>query len=224
MQLPHVFLEVKVSAKALAADLAGERLLVVVRMHMEGQIVNLMKRFVANVALVRFLAAMRELVVLVVTFLMEALAAELADKRLEIGMYARVGIEGRTTIEGLAARHALVRLFSGVDDLVSAKGTRLTETLATNLADKRPGACMNRHVSSQIIMRIEHLAAFWASESLLLVRGTEFTARRRTLLATLIFRRYASYIQSRGSLLNGRGRWRTLRDRWGRSGRAWEGP
>lgn len=36
MQFPHVLLEVKVSAKALTTDLAGKRLLIVMRMHVEG--------------------------------------------------------------------------------------------------------------------------------------------------------------------------------------------
>lgn len=145
-----------------------------------------MKRFVANVALVRFLAAMRELVIFVVTLLMKALAAKLADKRLEIGMYACVGIKSGTTIEGLAACHALVRLFSGVDDLVSTESARLTETFAANLADKWPSARVHWHVSRQIIMCIEHLAAFWASEGLLFVCSTEFATRRRALLAALV--------------------------------------
>lgn len=224
MQLPHVLLEVKVSAKALATDLTGERLLVIVRMHVEGQIVDLMKRFVADVALVRFLTAVRELVILVVTLLVKALTAELADKRFKIGMYARVGIEGGATIESLAARHALVRLFSGVDDLVPAKSARLTEAFAANLADKWPGARVHRHVSRQIVMRVEHFAAFRASKGLLLVRGTELTSRRRALLTALVLWRHGSQIQSRGSFLDRRGRWRTLRDRWGRGGRAWESP
>lgn len=189
VQLPHVLLEVEVSAKALAADLAGERLLVVVRVHVEGQVVDLVERLVADVALVRLLAAVRELVILVVALLVEALAAELADERLEIGVDARVGVEGGAAIEGLAARHALVRLLGGVDDLVPAESARLAETLAADLADERPGARVHRHVSRQIVMRVEHLAAFRAGEGLLLVRGAELAARRRALLAALVLRR-----------------------------------
>lgn len=120
MQLPHVLLEVEVPAKALAADLAGERFLVVVRVHVEGQVVDLMEGLVANVALVRLLAAMRKLVILVVALLVKTLAAVLADVRLEIRVYARVGVEGGAAIKGLAAGHAFVRLLGGVDDLVPA--------------------------------------------------------------------------------------------------------
>lgn len=217
-----MLLEVKVSAKTLAADLAGKRLFVIVRVHVKSQIVDLMKRFVADVTLVRLLAAVRELVILVVPFLVKTLTAEFADKRLEIGVYARVGIKGGTAIESLAARHAFVRLFGGVDDFVSAKCARLTETLATNLADKWPSARVHWHVSSQIIMCIEHLPAFRTSEGFLL-HGAELAARRRALLATLVFWRHTGQIQSRRSLLN-RGRRRILRDRLGRSRRAWKSP
>lgn len=187
-----MLLEVKVSAKALATDLAGEWLLVVVRMHVEGQIVNLVKRLITDAALVRFLATVCELVILIVALLMKTLAAELADKRLEIGMYACMGIKGGTTIEGLATRHALVRLFSGVDDLVPAKSARLTETFTANLADKWSSARVYWHVSRQIVMRIEHFPAFRTSKSLLLVCGTELAARRRALLTALVLWRHVS--------------------------------
>jgi len=148
MQFPHVFLEVKVSTKAFATDLAGEWFLVIVCVHMECQIIDLMKRFIAYVALVRFLAAMCELVVLIVTLLMKTLATKFANKRFEIGMYTCMGIESRTTIEGFAACNALVRLFSSVDDFMSAKSAGLTETFTTNLADKWSGARMHWHMSS----------------------------------------------------------------------------
>ena len=41
VELPGVLLEVEVPAEALVADLAGERLLLVVRVHVEGQVVDL---------------------------------------------------------------------------------------------------------------------------------------------------------------------------------------
>lgn len=59
MQLPHVLLQVEVPAEALAAYLAGERFLVVVRVHMESKIVDLVECLVTDVAFVRLLAAMR---------------------------------------------------------------------------------------------------------------------------------------------------------------------
>lgn len=224
MQLPHVLLEVEIPAKALAADLAGERLLVVVRVHVEGQIVDLMERLVADAALVRLLAAVRQLVILVVALLVETLAAELADERLEVGVNARVGVQGGATVEGLAAGHAFVRFLGGVNDLVSAEGARLPETLAADLADERPGAGVHRHVSRQVVVRVEHLPALRAGEGLLLVRGAQIAARRRTLLAALILRRHAAQAQPRRGLLNGRGGRRALRDRRSRGRRAGEGP
>ena len=41
VELPGVLLEVEVPAESLVADLAGERLLLVVRVHVEGQVVDL---------------------------------------------------------------------------------------------------------------------------------------------------------------------------------------
>jgi len=224
VQLPHVLLEVKVPAKTLAADLAGEGFFVVVRVHVEGQIVDLVKRLVTDVALVCLFAAVRELVILVVTLLVKTFAAELADKWLEIGVYARMSVQGGATVESLAAGHAFVRLLGCVDDLMPAEGARLPEALATDLANEWPCTRVHRHVSRQIVVRVEHLAALGTSKGLLLVRGAELAARCRTFLIALIFRRYAGQTQSRRGFLNGCGRWRTLRDRWRRSGRAWEGP
>lgn len=106
-----------------------------------------MKRLVTDVALVRFFAAVRELVILVVTLLVKTLATVLANERLEIGVYACVGVQCGATVESLAAGHAFVRLLGCVDDLVPAESARLPEALATNLANKRPSARVHRHVS-----------------------------------------------------------------------------
>ena len=67
MQLPDVFLQVKVPAEALSTGGAGEGLLVVVRVHVEGQVVHLVEGLVADGALVLLLPAVRQLVVLVVS-------------------------------------------------------------------------------------------------------------------------------------------------------------
>lgn len=45
VKLPHVFLEIKVPAEPFSAHPAGEGFLVVVSVHVEGQVVYLMKRF-----------------------------------------------------------------------------------------------------------------------------------------------------------------------------------
>ncbi len=68
VQLPDVLLQVKVAAEALATGDAGEGLLVVVRVHVEGQVVDLMEGLVADGALVLLLPAVRQLVVLVVSW------------------------------------------------------------------------------------------------------------------------------------------------------------
>lgn len=67
VQLPDVFLQVKVAAEALAAGGAGEGLLVVVRVHVEGEVVHLVEGLVADGALELLLTAVCQLVVLVVS-------------------------------------------------------------------------------------------------------------------------------------------------------------
>lgn len=94
VQLPHVLLQIKVSAESLRTNLALKRFLVIVRVHVERQIVDLMERLVADLTLVRLLAAVCQLVVLVIALLMKAFAAELAHVGLVAVVDARMGIEG----------------------------------------------------------------------------------------------------------------------------------
>lgn len=68
VQLPDVFLQVKVAAEALAAGVAGEGLLVIVRVHVECQVVDLVEGLVADGALVLLLPTVSQLVVLVVSW------------------------------------------------------------------------------------------------------------------------------------------------------------
>ncbi len=99
-----------------------------------------MKRFVANVAPERLLTRVREPVILVVAFLVETFATELADVRTVPHVDPHVRVQRRAPVEGLAARPALVRLLRRVDDLVPAKCRSLSEAFATDFADKRSSA------------------------------------------------------------------------------------
>lgn len=78
VQLSHVLLQVEVSAEALGADFALKRLLVVVGVHVERQVVDLMERLLTDLTLVSLLAAVGQLVVLVVALLMKTLPAMFA--------------------------------------------------------------------------------------------------------------------------------------------------
>ena len=102
--------------------------------------------------------------VFVVTFLVEALATELAYPRLVPLVDAHVGIEGGAPVKGLVACGTFMGFFRSVDDLVPTKGARLTEPLSANLADERPRPRVDGHVTGQVIMCIEHLATLGASE------------------------------------------------------------
>lgn len=68
MQLTDMLLEVKVPAEAFAAGGAGEGLLVVVGVHVEGQIVHLVKSLVADIALELLLPAVSQLVIFVIAW------------------------------------------------------------------------------------------------------------------------------------------------------------
>ncbi len=134
VQLARVFLEVEIAAESLAADATSEGFLLVVRVHVEGEVVDLVEGFVADDAFVGLFDAVRQFVVLVVAILVEALAAELADERLESGVESHVRVERRRPVEGLAARLALVRLVRRVDDLVTAQCRRLAKSFAAHFA------------------------------------------------------------------------------------------
>lgn len=92
-----------------------------------------MERFVAHRALVRFFHAVRELVILVVSLLVESLATVLARVRLVAGVYSRVCVQRGAPVERLAAYGARVRFFFGVYDLVPAQGGRLPKSFAAHL-------------------------------------------------------------------------------------------
>lgn len=224
MQFSHVFLQVEVPAESLSADLAREWLLVVVGVHVEREIVNLVERLVANVALVRLFAAVRQLVILVVSLLMEPLPAILAHERFVVGVDAPVRVQGRASVESFAAGRTLVRLLRRVDDLVPAQSARLAKPFAAYLADERPRPRVDGHVSGQIVVGVEHLAAFRAGECLLFVRRTEFvTPWSGALLFTLALGRDRSQAHLRESFLNGDGGRRILWDGGGGGWRSWEG-
>jgi len=137
VQLAHVLLQVEVAAKSLVTIRAGEGLPLVVRVHVEGQVVDLVEGLAAHITFVSLLARVRQAVVLVVALLVEALAAKLADPRLVALMDAHVRVQRGAAVEGLAANLTLVRLLVRVDDFVAAEGGRLAETLSTNFANER---------------------------------------------------------------------------------------
>lgn len=67
MQLPDVLLQVEVAAETFPAGGAGEGLFVVVRVHVKGEVVDLVEGLVADGALILLLPAVRQFVVLVVS-------------------------------------------------------------------------------------------------------------------------------------------------------------
>ena len=95
-----------------------------------------MKGFVAETTFERFVPGVSEPVTLVVAFLVESFAADVADEGLDALVDASVGVERRGSVERLAARDAAVRFLRGVDDLVTTQCRRLAKALAAHLSDQ----------------------------------------------------------------------------------------
>ena len=81
-----------------------------------------MKRFIADIALVRLLSTVGQSVVLVVALLVETLSTELALERLVPVVYPHVCVQGGTPVEGFSTHLTFVRFLIGVDYLVPAQG------------------------------------------------------------------------------------------------------
>jgi hypothetical protein len=169
MKFPHVFLEVKVPAESFVTNVTSVGFLVVVCMHVKGEIVDLVKGLVTNVTLVLLVSRMSQLVVLVVAFLMESFATEFTDPGLQSRMDPHMSVQGRRTIEALAALCAPMRLLLRVNDLMSAESGCLPESFATDLTDKWSRSRVDGHVTSQIVVSVEHFPTVFAGEDFALV-------------------------------------------------------
>lgn len=147
VKLPHVLLEVEIPAEPFSAHFARVWLLVVVRVHMESQIIHLVEGLVANAALVGLFPTVCKLVVLVVAFLVEAFAAIFTHPRFVPGVDSDVCVEGRAAVEGLATCMAFMRFLLRVNDFVATEGAGLSKALPADLTHEGPGSCVNGHVS-----------------------------------------------------------------------------
>ena len=88
-----MLLQVKVPAEAFAADVAGKGLFLVMSVHVECQVVDLVEGFGTYCAFVLFLAAVGQFVVFVVAFLVKALSAEFAHIGLVPLMYSHMSVK-----------------------------------------------------------------------------------------------------------------------------------
>jgi len=102
------------------AVLAVERFLFVVRIHVKGQIVDLVKGLRAYATLVWFDLRVRQKVILVVTLLVKSLAANSAGERLVPRVYPHMCIKGGRPVKRLPAFFAFMRALLCVDNFVAA--------------------------------------------------------------------------------------------------------
>lgn len=143
-----MFLQVEVPAEAFAALFACVWLRVIMRVHVECEIVHLMECFVADVTFVGLFPCVCQSMIFIVSLLMETFSAELANPRLEANVNANVSGQSGTSVEGFSARLTFMRLFGCVNNFMATERRGLAETFATNLTNKRPGSRVNGHMSS----------------------------------------------------------------------------
>lgn len=84
--------QVKVPTKALAAGSARKWLSLVVRVHVKGEVIDLMERLTTFFTFKPLFVAMSEFVVLVISFLVEAFSTEFTDIWFVSLMYSAVSI------------------------------------------------------------------------------------------------------------------------------------
>lgn len=118
--------EIKIATESFGADLTGEWLLVVVGVHVEGEIIDLMEGFIADRALICFIAAVCQFVILIVALLMETLPTKFTHERLIPCMDSGMGVEGGGAIEGLTARVTFMGLLRCVNDFMTTECRCLT--------------------------------------------------------------------------------------------------
>lgn len=103
-----MFLQVKVSTKAFGTYIARVRFLIIVRVHMKREIVDLMKCFVTYRTLILFLRAVSKFVVFIVSLLVETFPAKFARERFVVEMNTHVRVQCGATVECFSARGTLV--------------------------------------------------------------------------------------------------------------------
>ena len=156
--------EVEIPAEPFAAFLACKWLLIIMRVHVECQIIDLMEGFAADVALKWLFSSVCQSVIFIITLLVKTFAANIANKRFVSGVNADVSVQRGRSVESFAANVTFVWLFLRVDNFMSAEGTGLSKTLPAYLTLERPGTRVYRHVTREIVMRVENFSAHLASE------------------------------------------------------------
>lgn len=92
VEFSHVFFQVEISAESFSAHSARERFFVVVGVHVEGEVVDLVEGFRTDCAFVGFFSGVGEFVVFVVAFLVESFSAVFADEGFVTGVDSRVSV------------------------------------------------------------------------------------------------------------------------------------
>jgi hypothetical protein len=89
-----VFLKVKIPAETFTTDWASEGFLLIVGMHVKGQVINLVKSLITDITFVLFFCTMSQFMVFVITFLMEAFSAVFTCKRFITRVNSHMSIQG----------------------------------------------------------------------------------------------------------------------------------
>lgn len=185
MQLSYVLFQVEISTKSFPTSFTGEGLLVVVRVHVESKVVDLVEGLIANGALERFLSAVGEFVIFVISLLVKAFPTVLTDKGFVPIVDPDMSVQSGAPIKRFSTGLTLVRFLGGVDDFMATEGGGLSKPFAANFANEGPCSGVNGHVSGQVVMSIEHFPTFQAGEGLVPLGGGEGRVGAR-FLRTLV--------------------------------------
>ncbi len=160
-----MLLQITSSRERSFATTASIRSVIRVDMQMKFQIGQLIKSFITQSTVVGLFARMNEEMVSKITFLMKSFSADITNKFLLFAVRAYVGLQSRATVERFLTNVAFVWLVTRVNDLMSTESAGQTETLTTDITDKRTSTCMAGHfeMNRQRVFCFECFPALFAS-------------------------------------------------------------
>lgn len=93
VKFSHVLLQIEIPTKPFPADLTSEWFLIVVGVHVEGEVVYLMEGFRTYCTFISLFATVSQFMIFIVAFLMKPFSAVLTNEGFITGVDPRVGVQ-----------------------------------------------------------------------------------------------------------------------------------